>query len=141
MILVKLVFQILFYKKFKLTDDEYSEIKNHPSIGSHILSTASIFKDIIPIVKHHHERFDGHGYPSQLAGNDIPYLARITAIADTFDAMTSKRSYRDALPLDVVIAEFERCKGSQFDPELADVFLNILRNHYDEIEKIQEKYV
>lgn len=131
----------ILQKNSKLTDDEYSEIKNHPSIGSHILSTASIFKDIIPIVKHHHERFDGHGYPSQLAGNDIPYLARITAIADTFDAMTSKRSYRDALPLDVVIAEFERCKGSQFDPELADVFLNILRNHYDEIEKIQEKYV
>jgi len=131
----------ILQKNSKLTDDEYSEIKNHPSIGSHILSTASIFKDIIPIVKHHHERFDGHGYPSQLAGNDIPYLARITAIADTFDAMTSKRSYRDALPLDVVIAEFERCKGSQFDPELADVFLDILRNHYDEIEKIQEKYV
>lgn len=131
----------ILQKNSKLTDDEYSEIKNHPSIGSHILSTASIFKDIIPIVKHHHERFDGHGYPSQLAGNDIPYLARITAIADTFDAMTSKRSYRNALPLDVVIAEFERCKGSQFDPELADVFLNILRNHYDEIEKIQEKYV
>ena len=131
----------ILQKNSKLTDDEYSEIKNHPSIGSHILSTASIFKDIIPIVKHHHERFDGHGYPSQLAANDIPYLARITAIADTFDAMTSKRSYRDALPLDVVIAEFERCKGSQFDPELADVFLNILRNHYDEIEKIQEKYV
>ena len=97
----------ILQKNSKLTDDEYSEIKNHPSIGSHILSTASIFKDIIPIVKHHHERFDGHGYPSQLAGNDIPYLARITAIADTFDAMTSKRTYRDALPLDVVIAEFE----------------------------------
>lgn len=131
----------ILQKNSKLTDDEYSEIKNHPSIGAHILSTASIFKDIIPIVKHHHERFDGHGYPSQLAGNDIPYLARITAIADTFDAMTSKRSYRDALPIDVVIAEFERCKGSQFDLELADVFLDILRNHYDEIKKIQEKYV
>lgn len=128
----------ILQKNSKLTDDEYSEIKNHPSIGAHILSTASIFKDIIPIVKHHHERFDGHGYPSQLAGNDIPYLARITAIADTFDAMTSKRSYRDALPIDVVIAEFKRCTGSQFDPELADVFLDILRNHYDEIKKIQE---
>lgn len=131
----------ILQKNAKLTDDEYSEIKNHPSIGAHILSTASIFKDIIPIVKHHHERFDGHGYPSQLSGTNIPYLARITSIADTFDAMTSKRSYRDALPLDTVIAEFERCKGSQFDPELTDVFLDILRNHYDEIENIQEKYV
>ena len=75
-----------------------------------------------------------------MKGEEIPYFARITALADTFDAMTSKRSYRDALSLDVVIAEFERCKGSQFDPELDDVFLDILKNHYDEIEEIQEKY-
>ena len=130
----------ILLKTDRLTDDEYSEIKNHPSIGAHILSTASIFQDIIPIVKHHHERFDGKGYPGKLQGNNIPYLARIAAVADSFDAMTSKRSYRDALPLDVVIAEFEDCKGSQFDPELADVFLDILRNHFDEIKEIQEKY-
>ena len=127
-------------KESKLTDDEYSEIKNHPSIGVHILSSATIFQNIIPIVKHHHERYDGKGYPGRLKGEEIPYFARITALADTFDAMTSKRSYRDALSLDVVIAEFERCKGSQFDPELDDVFLDILKNHYDEIEEIQEKY-
>ena len=127
-------------KESKLSDDEYSEIKNHPSIGVHILSSATIFQNIIPIVKHHHERYDGKGYPGRLKGEEIPYFARITALADTFDAMTSKRSYRDALSLDVVIAEFERCKGSQFDPELDDVFLDILKNHYDEIEEIQEKY-
>lgn len=127
-------------KEAKLTDDEYSEIKNHPSIGAHILSTAEIFKDIIPIVKHHHEKYDGNGYPSRLKGEDIPYLARIAAIADTFDAMTSKRTYRNALPLDVVIAEIQRCKGSQFDPNLADTFLNIIKNNYNEIEEIQEKY-
>ena len=130
----------ILQKESKLTDDEYSEIKNHPSIGAHILSTATIFKDIIPIVKHHHERFDGHGYPSQLSGEDIPYLARITAVADTFDAMTSKRSYRDSLPIDTVVAEIDRCKGSQFDPKIADVFLDIIQNHYDEIKEIQEKY-
>lgn len=130
----------ILLKESKLTDDEYSEIKNHPSIGAHILSTASIFKDMIPIVKHHHERYDGHGYPSQLQGDNIPYLARITAIADSFDAMTSKRTYRDSLPLDTVMAEFENCKGTQFDPELTDVFLNILRNDYNEIKAIQEKY-
>lgn len=130
----------ILLKESKLTDDEYSEIKNHPSIGAHILSTATIFKDIIPIVKHHHERYDGHGYPSQLQGNHIPYLARITAIADSFDAMTSRRTYRDSLPLETVMAEFERCKGTQFDPELTDVFLDILRNHFDEIKTIQEKY-
>ena len=130
----------ILQKEGKLSDDEYSEIKNHPSIGAHILSTASIFQDILPIVKHHHERYDGKGYPSQLAGENIPYLARITAVADTFDAMTSKRSYRDSLPLDYVISEFERCKGTQFDPKIADVFLDILNNHYDKLKAIQEKY-
>ena len=127
-------------KESKLTDDEYSEIKNHPSIGVHILSSATIFKDIIPIVKHHHEKYDGNGYPGKLKGEEIPYLARIAAIADTFDAMTSKRSYRDSLPLETVIDEFKRCKGTQFDPKLDDVFLDILENHYDEIEKIKNTY-
>lgn len=130
----------ILLKDGKLTDDEYSEIKNHPTIGAHILSTATIFKDIIPIVKHHHEKYDGNGYPSKLKGEDIPYFARIAAIADTFDAMTSKRTYRDALPLDVVISEIERCKGTQFDPKLADVFLDILKNHYNEVKEIQERY-
>ena len=116
-------------KETKLTDDEYSEIKNHPAIGAHILSSAEIFKDIIPIVKHHHEKYDGNGYPGRLKGEEIPYLARIAAIADTFDAMTSKRTYRDALPLETVIAEFERCRGTQFDPKLDDVFLDILKHH------------
>lgn len=130
----------ILQKDTKLTEDEYSEIKNHPSIGAHILSTASIFHDLLPIVKHHHERYDGRGYPSRLAGEDIPYLARITAVADSFDAMTSKRTYRDALPTEKVISELENGKGTQFDPHIADVFLDILKNHYDEIKKIQEEY-
>ena len=124
----------------KLTVDEYSEIKNHPSIGVHILSNAAIFRDIIPIVKHHHERYDGLGYPSKLKGESIPYLARIAAVADTFDAMTSKRTYRDSLSLDIVKSEIEKNKGTQFDPQVADVFLDILNNHYEEIKVIQEKY-
>ena len=130
----------ILLKESKLTDDEYSEIKNHPSVGAHILSTATIFKDMIPIVKHHHEKYDGSGYPGKLKGEEIPYLARITAIADSFDAMTSRRTYRDSLPIETVIAEFERCKGTQFDPELTDTFLDILKNHFDEIKEIQEKY-
>jgi putative nucleotidyltransferase with HDIG domain len=130
----------ILLKTSKLTDEEYSEIKNHPSIGAHILGAASIFKDIIPIVKHHHEKFDGRGYPSGLKGEEIPYLARITAIADTFDAMTSRRSYRDALDLQIVIDEIERGKGTQFDPQLADIFLDILQNDFDKIKEIQEKY-
>ena len=130
----------ILLKPGKLTPDEYSEIKNHPSIGVHILSNAAIFRDIIPIVKHHHERYDGLGYPSKLKGEDIPYLARIAAVADTFDAMTSRRTYRDSLPLDVVKEEFEKNRRIQFDPQIADVFLDILNNHYDEVKAIQEKY-
>lgn len=130
----------ILQKESKLTDDEYSEIKNHPSIGAHILSTATIFKDMIPIVKHHHEKYDGTGYPGKLAGENIPYLARIAAIADSFDAMTSRRTYRDSLPIETVISEFKRCKGTQFDPELTDVFLDILENHFDDIKQIQKKY-
>jgi len=130
----------ILLKEAKLTDDEYSEIKNHPSIGAHILCNAAIFQDIIPIVKHHHERYDGHGYPGRLAGENIPYLARIAAVADTFDAMTSKRTYRNALPIDVVREEIEKCSGTQFDPEIAKVFLDILNNNYSEIEEIQEKF-
>ncbi len=130
----------ILLKEGKLTDDEYSEIKNHPTIGAHILSTATIFQDIIPIVKHHHEKYDGFGYPGKLKGEEIPYFARIAAVADTFDAMTSKRTYRDALPLDVVISEITRCKGTQFDPKIADVFLDILEHHYEEVKEIQERY-
>lgn len=130
----------ILLKESKLDDDEYSQIKNHPSIGAHILGDVAMFKDIIPIVLHHHEKFDGHGYPSQLKGEDIPYLARIAAVADTFDAMTSKRSYRNALPLDVVKDEIKRCSGTQFDPAIAEVFLDILNNDYGKIQEIQEKY-
>lgn len=130
----------ILLKESKLSDEEYSQIKNHPMIGVHMLGDAAIFTDILPIVKHHHERYDGRGYPSQLVGDDIPYVARIVAVADTFDAMTSKRSYRDSLPIDVVRAEIERCSGTQFDPNIAKVFLDIMDNDFDLIREIQEKY-
>jgi len=130
----------ILLKNSKLTDDEYSEIKNHPSIGAHILSNATIFKDALPVVKHHHERYDGNGYPGKLKGENIPYLARIAAVADSFDAMTSRRTYRNSLDLDVVKSEIERCKGTQFDPSCADAFLDILNNEYSKIEEIRNKY-
>lgn len=129
----------ILLKTDKLTEDEYSEIKNHPSIGAHILSDASIFADIIPIVKHHHERYDGRGYPGKLAGNDIPLLARIVAVADTFDAMTSKRSYRQALDFDYTRKEIEKCSGTQFDPVIAKAFLEILDTQKEKILQIQNE--
>ena len=130
----------ILLKTSKLTDDEYSEIKNHPKIGAQILSNATLFEKAIPIVKHHHERYDGFGYPEKLSGENIPYLARIAAVADSFDAMTSRRTYRDSMPMDIVIEEIRKNKGSQFDPNIADTFLNILSNHYNEIEEIRNKY-
>lgn len=131
----------ILLKPAKLTDDEYSQIKNHPSIGAHILGSAVIFKDIIPIVKHHHERYDGNGYPSRLKGEEIPYIARIAAVADTFDAMTSRRSYRGPIDIEHVKEEIKRCEGTQFDPQIAEVFLDILNNNFEKIKDIQEKYV
>ena len=131
----------ILLKPAKLTDDEYSQIKNHPSIGAHILGNATIFKEIIPIVKHHHEKYDGNGYPSRLKGEEIPYMARIAAVADTFDAMTSRRSYRGPIDIEHVKEEIKRCEGTQFDPQIAEVFLDILNNDYDKIKDIQEKYL
>ena len=124
----------ILLKETKLTDNEYSEIKNHPAIGKHILSNATIFKDLIPIVYHHHEKYDGTGYPEQLKGENIPLLARIVSVADAFDAMTSRRSYRGELDLDFVKEEIKRCSGTQFDPNIAEVFLDILKNEKDKIE-------
>lgn len=130
----------ILLKDSSLTDLEYFQIKNHTLIGSHILFPVNMYAKIIPIVKFHHERFDGYGYPTKLKGTDIPLLARIVTVADTFDAMTSCRTYRDALPLEHVISEFENNKGTQFDPEITDVFLDILKNDYSKIKKIQEMY-
>ena len=130
----------ILLKPAKLTDEEYSQIKNHPSIGAHILGSAAIFQDIIPIVKHHHERYDGNGYPSKLKGEEIPYLARIAAVADTFDAMTSRRSYRGPIDVEHVKEEIKRCEGTQFGPQIAEVFIEILNNDFDKIKEIQEKY-
>lgn len=127
-------------KKTKLTNSQYNQIKSHPIIGAQILSAASIFKDIIPIVKYHHEKFNGTGYPEGLKGEEIPYLARITAIADSFDAMNSKRVYRNSLSIADIICELEKNKGIQFDSKIVDVFLEILRKDYNSILKIEEKY-
>ena len=129
----------ILLKPGKLTDDEYSEIKNHPSIGAHILGSAKTFQDIVPIVKHHHEKYDGNGYPSRMKGEEIPYLARIAAVADTFDAMTSRRSYRDAIDLQKVKDEIKRCEGTQFDPQIAEAFLDIMEHDFDKIKDIQER--
>lgn len=127
----------ILLKNGKLTDKEYDEIKRHPIIGKNILSNAEIFEDIIPIVLYHHERYDGKGYPYGLSDKDIPFLARIVAVADAFDAMTSKRSYRDELDLEYVKEELKSKTGTQFDPIVTASFLSILNNEYRFIRDIK----
>ena len=130
----------ILLKEGKLTNKEYAKIKEHPLIGVKILGNADIFKDIIPIVKYHHERYDGKGYPNGLKGNRIPRLARITAVVDTFDAMTSKRSYRNALGIKIARDEIEKCSGTQFDPKIAAAFIDILDNDLKSVTDIIAKY-
>lgn len=118
-----------------LSNEEYDDIKNHPSIGAHILLPAKIFSDLIPIVRSHHERFDGTGYPAKLSGENIPFMARIVAVADAFDAMTSDRSYRPRFTLIKALDELERCKGTQFDPTIVDAFLLAIKENKEKIEE------
>jgi len=124
----------ILLKNAKLDNDEYNEIKKHPLKGANILSAMSMFKDAVPVVRYHHERFDGRGYPDCLKGNEIPLLARITTVADAFDAMTSDRVYRTKLELSKAIEQLEMGKGTQFDEEVVNVFVNLLEN-YDEMQE------
>ena len=113
-------------KTSKLTDEEYNIIKTHPGIGAEILKNISEMPNMEIGAHWHHERFDGRGYPDGLKGYEIPEIARIIAVADTYDAMTSRRSYRSALPQEVVRGEIEKGKGTQFDPMIADKMLDMI---------------
>ncbi|HEX74281.1 MAG TPA: response regulator [Dehalococcoidia bacterium] len=107
----------------KLTDDEFEHIKAHCEIGEHILTPIVEDEEILKAVRHHHERYNGKGYPDGLSGEQIPLGARILAVADAYDAMTSERSYRKAMSDETACTEIERGKGTQFDTEVADAFL------------------
>jgi len=113
----------ILLKKGKLTVEEMDIIKRHPDIGFDILSSIIPMKKDAEIIRHHHERYDGKGYPMGLKGEDIPFLSRIITLADAFDAMTSDRPYRKALPYSVALQEIKRCRGTQFDPGIVDVFI------------------
>jgi HD-GYP domain-containing protein (c-di-GMP phosphodiesterase class II) len=112
-------------KTGRLTPEEFEQMKKHPGIGAKILQDIKQISDIIPGVLHHHERFDGQGYPGGLVGETIPLMGRIICLADCFDAMTSNRTYRKAMPLEVALTEIRRCSGTQFDPSLTEAFLRI----------------
>jgi response regulator RpfG family c-di-GMP phosphodiesterase len=109
-------------KPGKLTQDEYEIFKRHPAFGKDILDPIKFLHPLIPGVHLHHERWDGRGYPLGLKGKGVPLIARIIAVADTYDAMTSDRAYRRALPHEVAVGEIERCSNTQFDPDIARIF-------------------
>ena len=106
-----------------LSPEEYQYIQEHPLIGVKIVEGVEFFQDKIPMIRHHHEHFDGSGYPDGLAGEAIPLEARIITVPDAFDAMTSLRTHRGVMPLQDVLTEFEKCRGKQFDPQVLEIFL------------------
>ena len=126
-------------KPGKLTVEEYEMFKKHPVYGRDILDPIKFLHPLIPGVHLHHERWDGRGYPLGMKGQEIPIIARIISVADTYDAMTSDRSYRRALPHQVALTEIKRCSGSQFDPDLADGFSKCIQVHREEQQSTGKK--
>jgi len=123
-------------KKGKLTNEEFNIIKQHPVLGEEILAKIQMSPSLSIGARHHHERYDGKGYPDNLSGEDIPQIARIIAVADAYDAMTSKRSYRDLIPQMYVREELVKGMGTQFDPEYAKIMIHLLDK--DEEYKMKE---
>jgi putative nucleotidyltransferase with HDIG domain len=108
-----------------LDEDELAQIREHPKLGARILFRVAALRGALPYVLYHHERWDGNGYPTGRAGEEIPLEARVLAVADAFDAMTSDRPYRPALDREEALAEVARCSGTQFDPEIVRIFLEL----------------
>ena len=117
----------ILHKPGKLDKEEWTIIKKHPEVGVGILSPLKFLPEEKIIIRYHHERFDGGGYPDGLKDKEIPLGSRILCIADSFDAMNSRRSYRPPLSREKIISELEEARGSQFDPKIADIFLGIIK--------------
>ena len=116
-------------KKMKLTKDEWEVLKQHPANGVEIIKSVKSLKMLIPLIISHHEKYDGTGYPNGLKGEEIPYLARILTVIDSFDAMTSNRPYNNRKTYDEGLIELERCSGTQFDPEIVKAFVEAIRSN------------
>ena len=128
-------------KPARLTDDEYAVMKSHVVRGADILKDFTLIENVVDGAMYHHERYDGSGYYKGLKGEEIPIYGRIIGVADAFDAMTANRVYRQKLDFDYVIKEIERCKGTQFDPKIADIMLKLIREGKIDIEQIYGKGV
>jgi putative nucleotidyltransferase with HDIG domain len=119
--------EFILNKPSRLTPYEFDEIKKHPAVGAKIIADVPFLQPLVPFVLHHHEFFDGTGYPDGIPGEEIPYGARILSVADVFEAMTSNRPYRKALSPDVAVKTLIAGKGRQFDPQMVDAFLDVLK--------------
>lgn len=119
-------------KPGRLDDQEFEIIKSHPDLGVRIMGKVEFLESIVPIIRFHHERYDGKGYPSGLSGESIPLLARIVSVVDTFDAMTTDRPYRKAMSIEEALIEIERCSGSQFDPAIAAHFVRMIKRENEQ---------
>ncbi|MBI5756059.1 MAG: diguanylate cyclase [Nitrospirae bacterium] len=118
-------------KPGKLTPEEFEIMKRHAEIGEKIISPIETLKNLKPLIRHHQEFYDGKGYPDGICGELIPLACRILSVVDTYDAMTTDRPYRNALPVEAAIAELRRCAGTQFDPNVVDIFIRILVSHLE----------
>lgn len=123
----------ILVKKMKLTNDEWEELKQHPNNGVEIIKPVESLKDVIPLIQFHHERFDGKGYPHNLKGEEIPYLARVLTVVDSFDAMTSNRPYNKRKSYEEGVEELRKCSGAQFDPDIAEAFIKVITSKTGEI--------
>jgi HD-GYP domain-containing protein (c-di-GMP phosphodiesterase class II) len=117
--------ELIIAKEGKLTVDEYEIVKTHPLVGETIIEPVPFLSQIKEVIRHHHERYDGYGYPDGLTGETIPLMSRIILIADSYDAMTSDRPYRKALTHDEAVIEIRKHAGTQFDPGLVEAFLSV----------------
>ena len=123
--------ETILNKPGSLSTDERASIEKHPEIGWRLLSSTNEFSELARFVLHHHERWDGCGYPNGLKGEEIHIEARIIAVADAYDAMTSQRSYREALSKKEAIKELKKCSGTQFDPEIVEIFVHRILEKQD----------
>jgi HD-GYP domain-containing protein (c-di-GMP phosphodiesterase class II) len=119
-----MISETILRKRGPLLPEELAVIQTHPAAGARLIGPIWPAQEALPYVLYHHERWDGNGYPTRCGGTEIPEEARLLAVADAFDAMTSMRPYRRALPVDNALQEIERCAGTQFDPVFASAFLD-----------------
>ena len=130
----------ILHKRDKLDNDEWIMMQDHPRLGASILEKHDDFKKVSNIILHHHENYDGTGYPSRLIAEEIPISSRIIAVVDSFHAMVSDRPYRKGLPWKIAISEIKKCSGRQFDPIVVEAFLKVAAKEekISELEQIKQ---